>query len=170
MLHGCCNICRPVVCSLCTEVGSCCRQHGLVPGASSADIFIPGKWDSYYGRSICQCQLGHVHPINICAHTAVICMAWQGACVAAIRKLIAKPLPFALISRRHMPQSQYLIASLAAPPRPLPHTTHNQGWGLSSLDQDAAELRQLSKALAEQHNSKAWVLMGHSTGCQDAVR
>lgn len=45
-----------------------------------------------------------------------------------------------------------------------------QGWGLASLDQDAAELLLLSKHLAQQHNSRAWVLMGHSTGCQDAVR
>lgn len=45
-----------------------------------------------------------------------------------------------------------------------------QGWGLASLDQDASELHLLSQHLAQQHGSKGWVLMGHSTGCQDAVR
>jgi pimeloyl-ACP methyl ester carboxylesterase len=45
-----------------------------------------------------------------------------------------------------------------------------QGWGLSSLDQDASELRLLAQCLAEHHDSNGWVLMGHSTGCQDAVR
>jgi hypothetical protein len=38
------------------------------------------------------------------------------------------------------------------------------------LDQDAAELKMLAECLAAQHSSRAWVLMGHSTGCQDAVR
>jgi pimeloyl-ACP methyl ester carboxylesterase len=45
-----------------------------------------------------------------------------------------------------------------------------QGWGMSSLDEDASELRLLAQCLAEQHDSSGWVLMGHSTGCQDAVR
>ncbi|KAF6261958.1 hypothetical protein COO60DRAFT_1625154 [Scenedesmus sp. NREL 46B-D3] len=49
-------------------------------------------------------------------------------------------------------------------------TSSYQGWGLSSLDQDASELRLLAKCLAEQHDCSGWVLMGHSTGCQDAVR
>uniref|UniRef100_A0A383WQ17 AB hydrolase-1 domain-containing protein n=1 Tax=Tetradesmus obliquus TaxID=3088 RepID=A0A383WQ17_TETOB len=49
-------------------------------------------------------------------------------------------------------------------------TSSYQGWGLSTLDQDASELRLLAQCLAEQHECSAWVLMGHSTGCQDAVR
>lgn len=49
-------------------------------------------------------------------------------------------------------------------------TSSYQGWGLSSLDQDASELHLLAKCLAEQHGCSRWVLMGHSTGCQDAVR
>jgi hypothetical protein len=47
---------------------------------------------------------------------------------------------------------------------------HHQGWGLASLDQDAADIRLLAECLAREHSCSAWVLMGHSTGCQDAVR
>eukprot|EP00878_Enallax_costatus_P007375 GHUV01007724.1.p1 GENE.GHUV01007724.1~~GHUV01007724.1.p1 ORF type:complete len:336 (+),score=52.69 GHUV01007724.1:260-1267(+) len=49
-------------------------------------------------------------------------------------------------------------------------TSSYQGWGLASLDQDAAELKLLSDCLAADHGCVYWVLMGHSTGCQDAVR
>ncbi|KAF8063709.1 SPAPB24D3.06c [Scenedesmus sp. PABB004] len=44
------------------------------------------------------------------------------------------------------------------------------GWGLASLDADADELRLLSDCLRTRHGVAAWVLVGHSTGCQDAVR
>lgn len=55
---------------------------------------------------------------------------------------------------------------LAWSPPPLPH----QGYGCASLDQDADELHLLATCLAADHGSTGWVLMGHSTGCQDAVR
>lgn len=50
------------------------------------------------------------------------------------------------------------------------HVLYLQGWGLASLDQDASDLQLLAQHLVQAHDSRAWVLMGHSTGCQDAVR
>lgn len=44
------------------------------------------------------------------------------------------------------------------------------GWGTASLDQDASELLLLSRHLSSHYDSKGIVLVGHSTGCQDAVR
>eukprot|EP00879_Flechtneria_rotunda_P009118 GHRR01009546.1.p1 GENE.GHRR01009546.1~~GHRR01009546.1.p1 ORF type:complete len:358 (+),score=102.20 GHRR01009546.1:188-1261(+) len=49
-------------------------------------------------------------------------------------------------------------------------TSSYQGWGLASLDQDADELQQLAACLSQQQDCQAWVVMGHSTGCQDAIR
>ncbi|BDA40837.1 UPF0613 protein PB24D3.06c [Coccomyxa sp. Obi] len=45
-----------------------------------------------------------------------------------------------------------------------------QGFGVSSLDKDAEELHLLIESLNTEFASKGIVLMGHSTGCQDAVR
>jgi pimeloyl-ACP methyl ester carboxylesterase len=44
------------------------------------------------------------------------------------------------------------------------------GYGVSSLDADALELRMLAEALHSSHSCDQLVLMGHSTGCQDVVR
>ncbi|KAG2430183.1 hypothetical protein HXX76_010282 [Chlamydomonas incerta] len=44
------------------------------------------------------------------------------------------------------------------------------GYGTGSLDRDAADLRQLAAHLRRQHGIRGVVLLGHSTGCQDAVR
>lgn len=45
-----------------------------------------------------------------------------------------------------------------------------QGWGVGSLDQDADDLLLLSRHLRAEMGSEALVIMGHSTGTQDAVR
>ncbi|PNW82539.1 hypothetical protein CHLRE_06g283034v5 [Chlamydomonas reinhardtii] len=44
------------------------------------------------------------------------------------------------------------------------------GYGTGSLDRDAADLRLLCAHLRQQHGIRGVVLVGHSTGCQDAVR
>ncbi|KAG2447791.1 hypothetical protein HYH02_007248 [Chlamydomonas schloesseri] len=44
------------------------------------------------------------------------------------------------------------------------------GYGTGSLDRDAGDLRLLLGHLRRQHGITGVVLMGHSTGCQDAVR
>lgn len=44
-----------------------------------------------------------------------------------------------------------------------------RGWGLSSLDRDARELKQLVQYLKEQEGYQTVFLMGHSTGCQDSI-
>jgi pimeloyl-ACP methyl ester carboxylesterase len=49
-------------------------------------------------------------------------------------------------------------------------TTSYQGYGVGSLDADAEELHQLAACLGRDHGSRGWVLMGHSTGCQDGCR
>jgi pimeloyl-ACP methyl ester carboxylesterase len=49
-------------------------------------------------------------------------------------------------------------------------SSSHQGWGLASLDSDAEELLQLARCLGEEHGSQGIAIMGHSTGCQDAVR
>jgi pimeloyl-ACP methyl ester carboxylesterase len=49
-------------------------------------------------------------------------------------------------------------------------TSSHQGWGMASLDQDAAELSLLLRELRSSQGSQGVVLIGHSTGCQDAVR
>lgn len=43
------------------------------------------------------------------------------------------------------------------------------GWGTSSLDKDCAELAQCVAYLKEKKPDGKVVLMGHSTGCQDAM-
>ena len=48
-------------------------------------------------------------------------------------------------------------------------TSSHQGWGLGSLKRDADELLLLAQCLAADHDSQGVVLVGHSTGCQDAV-
>jgi len=49
-------------------------------------------------------------------------------------------------------------------------TSSYTGWGVSSLDRDADELLMLSQHLATHYDSQGIVIVGHSTGCQDAVR
>lgn len=44
------------------------------------------------------------------------------------------------------------------------------GWGVGSLDADADDLLALSRCLRADHGCQGLVLMGHSTGAQDAVR
>lgn len=56
-----------------------------------------------------------------------------------------------------------LLPTLPARPDP-------QGYGTGSLDRDAADLRLLCAHLRQQHGIRGVVLVGHSTGCQDAVR
>jgi pimeloyl-ACP methyl ester carboxylesterase len=43
------------------------------------------------------------------------------------------------------------------------------GWGLASLDDDAAEIMQAIEHLVKNHGFKSVVLLGHSTGCQDTI-
>lgn len=43
------------------------------------------------------------------------------------------------------------------------------GWALGSVEADAEELRTLARHLRESRGAKAVALVGHSTGCQDAV-
>lgn len=45
-----------------------------------------------------------------------------------------------------------------------------QGFGISSLDRDAAEMRELVACLGRDHSSSHLVLIGHSTGSQDVAR
>lgn len=44
------------------------------------------------------------------------------------------------------------------------------GWGVGSLDEDASEIAMLARFLTSEMQSQEFVLLGHSTGCQDAVR
>ena len=54
--------------------------------------------------------------------------------------------------------------------QPLLSSSH-AGWGTASLDGDAAELGLLGRHMREQRGGSAgFVLIGHSTGCQDTVR
>jgi pimeloyl-ACP methyl ester carboxylesterase len=48
-------------------------------------------------------------------------------------------------------------------------TSSYRGWGTSSITQDAEELHLLCRALKKDHNSKGVIILGHSTGCQDAI-
>ncbi|ORY76096.1 hypothetical protein BCR37DRAFT_371848 [Protomyces lactucae-debilis] len=43
------------------------------------------------------------------------------------------------------------------------------GWGLASLDDDAAEIMCAVQCLVTKHGFKSVVLLGHSTGCQDTI-
>ncbi|KAG0591658.1 hypothetical protein M758_1G228600 [Ceratodon purpureus] len=43
------------------------------------------------------------------------------------------------------------------------------GFGTSSLKEDALEIEQLLNYLIDQENSEGFILIGHSTGCQDIV-
>lgn len=45
-----------------------------------------------------------------------------------------------------------------------------QGYGTSSLDKDASEIYELAKCLKRDFSSEGIVIVGHSTGSQDAVR
>jgi pimeloyl-ACP methyl ester carboxylesterase len=47
-------------------------------------------------------------------------------------------------------------------------SSSHQGWGLSSLRQDADELAMLLRCLKREHTSQGAIILGHSTGCQDA--
>ncbi|KAL4457642.1 hypothetical protein ABPG75_012507 [Micractinium tetrahymenae] len=49
-------------------------------------------------------------------------------------------------------------------------SSSHAGYGTASLDQDAEELHQLACHLRAEYGSQGVVLVGHSTGCQDAVR
>lgn len=44
------------------------------------------------------------------------------------------------------------------------------GWGIGSVDADAAELGLLAQELKDTWGSTGLVLLGHSTGTQDTVR
>ena len=48
-------------------------------------------------------------------------------------------------------------------------TSSHQGWGLGSVSRDADELFLLAKELKSNHHSRGIVIVGQSTGCQDAV-
>lgn len=45
-----------------------------------------------------------------------------------------------------------------------------QQFGFSSITNDADDILALAQFLHAQHGSRSWVLVGHSTGTQDAVR
>ena len=49
-------------------------------------------------------------------------------------------------------------------------SSSHQGYGTSSLNQDAEELTALAQFLASQFGCEKYALIGHSTGCQDSVR
>lgn len=51
---------------------------------------------------------------------------------------------------------------------PLLRSSH-QGWGCSSITEDVDDLMLLSRALKNDFQSSDMVIVGHSTGCQDAV-
>lgn len=44
------------------------------------------------------------------------------------------------------------------------------GWGSGSLDRDADEIARLARWLRRERGSCGVIILGHSTGCQDAVR
>jgi pimeloyl-ACP methyl ester carboxylesterase len=48
-------------------------------------------------------------------------------------------------------------------------TSSLRGWGTSSISKDAEELNLLCRTLRVGHKSQGVVIVGHSTGCQDAV-
>jgi hypothetical protein len=52
---------------------------------------------------------------------------------------------------------------------PLLRSSH-AGWGVASLDGDAADLATLADHLGAERGATHIALVGHSTGCQDAVR
>jgi pimeloyl-ACP methyl ester carboxylesterase len=45
-----------------------------------------------------------------------------------------------------------------------------QQYGIGSLDQDADDILALARHLREEYACDQWILAGHSTGTQDAVR
>eukprot|EP01025_Chloroclados_australasicus_P055740 TRINITY_DN6822_c0_g1_i2.p1 TRINITY_DN6822_c0_g1~~TRINITY_DN6822_c0_g1_i2.p1 ORF type:complete len:326 (-),score=52.51 TRINITY_DN6822_c0_g1_i2:503-1354(-) len=49
-------------------------------------------------------------------------------------------------------------------------TSSCMGFGFSDITQDAREIQDLVKYMIENQNCESYVLMGHSTGCQDSVR
>ncbi|KAI7838132.1 hypothetical protein COHA_008063 [Chlorella ohadii] len=49
-------------------------------------------------------------------------------------------------------------------------SSSHTGYGCASLDQDAEELHRLACHLRAEYGSQGMVIVGHSTGCQDAVR
>ncbi len=77
-----------------------------------------------------------------------------------------------------MPYLPALAARLAARDEGASHwvlvqpllTSSHQGWGTGSLDRDADELLLLARCLRAEHASEGMVIVGHSTGCQDAAR
>jgi len=52
--------------------------------------------------------------------------------------------------------------------QPLLSSSHS-GWGMGSVSQDAKEIDQLVSILSNSYGCKEVILLGHSTGCQDAV-
>ena len=48
-------------------------------------------------------------------------------------------------------------------------TSSHQGWGCSSVEKDAAELLSVVQKLKRSYGCEEFVILGHSTGCQDAV-
>lgn len=48
-------------------------------------------------------------------------------------------------------------------------TSSHQGWGLGSVSRDADELFLLMQSLKRDHSSTGVIILGQSTGCQDAV-
>lgn len=52
--------------------------------------------------------------------------------------------------------------------QPLLSSSHT-GWGMGSVSEDAAEIHELLGVMSRQYGSEHVILLGHSTGCQDAV-
>jgi pimeloyl-ACP methyl ester carboxylesterase len=73
--------------------------------------------------------------------------------------LFCKFLP--LLEQQLSPSGVSLVQTLL--------TSSHRGWGTSSVTKDAEEINILCKTLRNDHGSKGVVLVGHSTGCQDAV-
>lgn len=66
-------------------------------------------------------------------------------------------------------QSSFTALCVAWPPAESASSPW-QGYGTGSLDRDAADLCLLCQHLRHHHAVEGVVLLGHSTGCQDAVR
>ncbi|KAL4534639.1 hypothetical protein Ndes2437A_g05409 [Nannochloris sp. 'desiccata'] len=73
--------------------------------------------------------------------------------------LFSKYLP--LLDQQLSPSEISLVQTLL--------TSSHRGWGTSSITKDAEELNILCRTLRKEHKSEGVVIVGHSTGCQDAV-
>jgi len=75
-----------------------------------------------------------------------------------------------LLSLRYMPMMAEVVARHGwRVVQPVLSSSYS-GWGTASLDADAAEIDGLLEYLKEHRGLREFVILGHSTGCQDVVR